>query len=108
MAYPTAVNNQITDASIPPSHVSADQGQTMTPDTPFESMAHSAGTLFQNAIASQQHNGALMQAAATMGSLEALKTGMMSLSALLTAQNSLAKNLLGMLDASGQKNSRPF
>lgn len=70
MAFPTAVNDQITDAAT-------QNGVTVLGDSPafalasvYQSMAHSTGLLFENAVAAQQQQNTLAQAAANQGVMQ--------------------------------------
>jgi len=70
MAYPTSVNNQITDAVTQSNVKVVAEAPAMAMGTVFQSMAHSTGILYENAVASAQQQNALGQAGANMGVMQ--------------------------------------
>uniref|UniRef100_UPI003892B133 RebB family R body protein n=1 Tax=Pseudomonas aeruginosa TaxID=287 RepID=UPI003892B133 len=67
MSFPTAVNDQITDA-VPQSHVKVvGEAPAMALGTIYQNMAHSTGILFENAVSAPQQQNALALAAPHMG-----------------------------------------
>jgi hypothetical protein len=70
MAYPTSVNNQITDAVTQSNVKVVAESPAMAMGSMFQTMAHSTGILFENAIASQQQQNTLSQAAANQGVMQ--------------------------------------
>lgn len=70
MAYPTSVNNQITDAVTQSNVKVVSEAPAMAMGTVYQAMGHSTGILFENAVASAQQQNALSQAAANMGIMQ--------------------------------------
>ncbi len=70
MAFPTAVNAQITDAVTQSNIKVIGEAPAFAMGSIYQSMAHSTGILFQNAVAAQQQQNALAQAAANMGVMQ--------------------------------------
>lgn len=70
MAYPTAVNNQITDAVTQSNVKVIGEAPAMALGTLFQTMAHSTGVLFENATTIQQQQNTLAQAATNMGTMQ--------------------------------------
>ena len=67
MAYPTAVNSQITD-SITQTNLSVlGNAPAMAMGTLYSTMAHSIGILYQNSTMAQQHAAISSQAATNLG-----------------------------------------
>lgn len=59
MAYPTAVNNQITDAVTQSNVQVLAEAPTMAMGALYQASAHSTGILFENAVSHQQASNAL-------------------------------------------------
>ena len=70
MAYPTAVNDQITDAVTQSNVKVLGEAPAMAMGTIYQTMAHSTGILFENAISSPQQQNTLALAAANMGVMQ--------------------------------------
>ncbi|WP_338847203.1 RebB family R body protein [Massilia sp. W12] len=70
MAFPTAVNNQITDAVTQANVKVLGEAPAMAMGDIYQSLAHSIGLSMQNAVQSQQQQQMLSQAASTMGLLQ--------------------------------------
>ncbi|MCC4598062.1 RebB family R body protein [Xanthomonas campestris pv. phormiicola] len=70
MAFPTAVNDQITDAVTQSTVKIIGEAPAFAMGSIYQSMAHSTGVLFGNAVSAQQQN-ALAQAAAHQGVIQA-------------------------------------
>ncbi|CAD0316980.1 RebB family R body protein [Xanthomonas hortorum] len=70
MAFPTAVNNQITDAVTQTNVKVIGEAPAMAMGTIYHSMAHSSGILFANAVAAQQQQNTLAQAATNQGVMQ--------------------------------------
>jgi len=70
MAYPTAVNNQITDAVTQSNVKVVAEGPALAMGSIFQTAAHSTGILFENAIASQQQQNTLALAASNQGVMQ--------------------------------------
>ncbi|WP_299921105.1 RebB family R body protein [uncultured Pelagimonas sp.] len=67
MAEPTAVNSQITDAVTQANVKVLGEAPAMAMGTLFQTMAHSTGLLFENAVSASQQLNITAQAATTMG-----------------------------------------
>ncbi|WP_434633105.1 RebB family R body protein [Chromobacterium sp. CV08] len=67
MAFPTAVNNQITDAVTQSNVKVLGEAPAMAIGSIYQTMAHSTGILFENAVSAQQQQNALAQAASNQG-----------------------------------------
>ena len=65
MAFPTAVNNQITDA-VTQSNVSVvSEAPSLAMGTLYQTSAHSLGISFENAVAGQQQQNVVANATTT-------------------------------------------
>ncbi|WP_434657854.1 RebB family R body protein [Chromobacterium violaceum] len=69
MAFPTAVNSQITDAVTQSNVKVVGEAPAMAMGSIYQSLAHSSGILFENAVSAQQQT-ALAQAVANMGVMQ--------------------------------------
>lgn len=65
MAYPTAVNDQITDAVTKSNVQVIAEAPAMAIGTLYQSLAHSTGILFENATSRQNNMQILSQAVIT-------------------------------------------
>jgi len=70
MAMPTAVNGQITDAVTQANVKVLGDAPAMAMGAMFQSLAHSTGILYENAVASQQQLGIAAQAATNQGVIQ--------------------------------------
>ncbi|SFK39968.1 Killing trait domain-containing protein [Lysobacter sp. cf310] len=70
MSFPTAVNDQITDAVTQSNVKVIGEAPAFAMGSIYQSMAHSTGILFQNAVAAQQQQNILMQAAVNQGVMQ--------------------------------------
>ena len=70
MAYPTAVNNQITDAVTQSNVKVIGESPAMAMASMYQTMAHSTGILFENAVSAQQQQNTLSQAGANQGVMQ--------------------------------------
>jgi hypothetical protein len=66
----TSVNEQITDAVTQSNVKSVAESPAMAMGTLYQSMAHSTGILFENAVSNQQQQNILAQAATTQGVMQ--------------------------------------
>ena len=69
MADPTTVNPMITDAVTQSNVKVVGEAPAVAISTLYQSMVHSTGILFENAVAAQQQQNSLAQAAANQGIL---------------------------------------
>jgi len=67
MAYPTSVNNQITDAVTQSNVTVLGEAPAVALGTLYQTMSHSLGLMFENAVSAQQQQNILAQAATTQG-----------------------------------------
>ncbi|MCI2243335.1 RebB family R body protein [Xanthomonas sp. PPL568] len=67
MAFPTAVNDQITDAVTQSNVKVVGEAPALAMASIYQSMAHSTGILFGNAVSAQQQQNTLAQAVANQG-----------------------------------------
>ena len=70
MAYPTPVNDQITDAVTQSNVKVLGDAPAMAMGTIYQSLAHSTGILFENATSAQQQLGITAQAATNQGVIQ--------------------------------------
>lgn len=70
MAFPTAVNSQITDSITQANVKVIAESPAMAMGQIYQSIAHSTGILFENAVAAQQQQNTLAQAAANQGVMQ--------------------------------------
>ncbi len=99
MAFPTSVNNQITDAVTQSNVKVVGEAPAMAMGSLYQTMAHSTGILFENATASQQQQNTLAQAATNMGVMQVYSLDTMSGAAATEkiSQGGVADNLTGLL-----------
>ncbi|MDR1461754.1 MAG: RebB family R body protein [Azoarcus sp.] len=70
MAFPTAVNDQVTDAITQSNVKVIGESPAMALGNLYQAMAHSTGILFENAVSAQQQQNTLALAAANMGVMQ--------------------------------------
>ncbi len=70
MAIPTLVNGQITDAVTQSNVKVLGDAPSMAMGAIFQSLAHSTGILYENAVGSQQQLGIAAQAATNQGVIQ--------------------------------------
>ena len=70
MAFPTSVNDQITDAVTQSNVKVVGEAPAIAMSTIYQAMAHATGILFENAVAAQQQQDAQMQAALAQGVMQ--------------------------------------
>lgn len=70
MSFPTAVNDQITDAITQSNVKVVGEAPAYAMGSIYQSYAHSTGILFENAVAAQQQQNTLMQAAVNQGVMQ--------------------------------------
>ncbi|MEN9866228.1 MAG: hypothetical protein RL748_1818 [Pseudomonadota bacterium] len=91
--YPSAVNDQVSDAVTQSNVKVVGEAPAMAMGSIYQSLAHSMGILFQNAVAAQQQN-TLAQAAANMGVVD---TTAGAAATEKVAQGGIADHLTSML-----------
>ncbi|MEN9658104.1 MAG: hypothetical protein RL571_1569 [Pseudomonadota bacterium] len=94
----TAVNSQITDAVTQTNVKVLGESPAMAMATLFQSMAHSTGILFENAISAQQQQNTLAQAAGNTGVMQVYSVDTMADAAATekVSQSGVADNLTSM------------
>ncbi|POZ63827.1 RebB family R body protein [Chromobacterium alticapitis] len=99
MAFPTAVNNQITDAVTQSNVKVLGEAPAMAMGSIYQTMAHSTGILFENAVSAQQQQNTLAQAAANMGVMQIYSMNTMAAAAGTekVSQGGIADNLTSLL-----------
>ncbi|QWP78211.1 RebB family R body protein [Lysobacter sp. K5869] len=110
MAYPTAVNNQITDAVTQSNVKVIAEVPAFAMGSMFQASAHSTGLLFENAIASQQQQTSLAQAAANQGVMQiySFDTTAAAGATEKMAQTGVADNLTSLLTVLQSFKSNPY
>ncbi len=99
MAFPTAVNDQITDAVTQNNTKVVGESPAMAMSMIYQTIAHSTGILFENAVAAQQQQNTLAQAAANMGVMQiySIDTTAAAGATEKIAQTGIADNLTSLL-----------
>ncbi|OHX12590.1 RebB family R body protein [Chromobacterium sphagni] len=99
MAFPTSVNNQITDAVTQSNVKVLGEAPAMAMGSIYQTMAHSTGILFENSVSAQQQQNTLAQAAANMGVMQIYSMNTMAGAAATekVAQGGVADNLTSLL-----------
>ncbi|MFZ0268826.1 RebB family R body protein [Caulobacter sp.] len=97
MADVTSVNSQITDAVTQSNLTTLGDGPAMAMGSVYQSLAHSLGILFENAVAAQQQQAVLAQAATNVGVMQLY--GAASEAAAKIAQSDVPDNMLSLLTA---------
>jgi hypothetical protein len=101
MAQPTALNSQITDA-VTQSNVNVlGDSPAMAMGAIFQSLAHSTGILYENAVSSQQQLAIAAQAATNQGVIQVYSIDSMAgaVSTSKVAQSDTPDTLLALLTA---------
>ncbi|MDH5824828.1 RebB family R body protein [Luteimonas sp. RD2P54] len=99
MAFPTAVNDQVTDAVTQSNVKVIGESPAFAMGSIYQSMAHSTGILFENAVAAQQQQNTLALAAANQGVMQiySLDTTSAAGATEKVAQTGVADNLTSLL-----------
>ncbi|MBB5874902.1 RebB family R body protein [Xanthomonas sp. 3498] len=99
MAFSTAVNNQITDAVTQSNVKVIGEAPAFAMASIYQSMAHSTGILFENAVSAQQQRNTLAQAAAKQGGMQiySLDTTAAAGATETIAQTGVSDNLTSLL-----------
>ena len=108
MTFPTAVNNQITDAVTQSNVKVLGEAPAMAMGSLYQTMAHSTGILFQNAVSAQQQQNTLALAAANMGLMQIYSMNTMTAAAGTEKISSggIADNLTSLLSVMNSFNNR--
>jgi hypothetical protein len=99
MAFPTAVNDQITDAVTQSNVKVIGEAPAFAMGSLYQSLAHSTGILFENAVAAQQQLNTIAQAAANQGVIQiySIDTTAAAGATDKVAQTGVADNLTSLL-----------
>lgn len=99
MAFPTSVNDQITDAVTQSNVKVVGEAPAMAMGSIYQTMAHSTGILFENAVAAQQQQNTLTQAATNQGVMQiySVDTTAAAGATEKVAQTGVADNLTSLL-----------
>ncbi|RDZ26296.1 RebB family R body protein [Lysobacter silvisoli] len=99
MAFPTAVNDQITDAVTQSNVKVVGEAPAMAMGSIYQNLAHSTSILFENAISQQQQQNTLSQAASNQGVMQiyALDTTAAAGATEKVAQTGVSDNLSSLL-----------
>ncbi len=101
MALPTPVNGQITDAVTQSNVKILGDAPAMAMGTIFQSLAHSTGVLYENAVSSQQQLAIAAQAATNQGVIQiySLDTMAGAVATSKVGKSDVADNMLALLTA---------
>ncbi|PPU03593.1 RebB family R body protein [Xanthomonas arboricola] len=99
MAFPTAVNQQVTDAVTQSDVKVVGEAPAMAMGSIYQTMAQSSGVLFQNAVAAQQQQNTLAQATTNQGVMQVynVDTTVAAGAGEKSAQTGVADNLTSLL-----------
>jgi hypothetical protein len=99
MAFPTAVNDQVTDAVSQSNVQVVGDAPAMAMGSIFQALAQSTGILYQNGVAAQQQQNTLSQAAATQGVMQIYSVDTTAAGAATekVAQGGVADNLSSLM-----------
>lgn len=101
MAFPTAVNSQITDAIVMSNVKVIGEAPAFAMGSIYRMIANSTGILFENAVAAQQQQNTLAQAAANQGVIQiySVDTAATAGATEKIAQTGVSDNLTSLLTA---------
>lgn len=101
MAFPTAVNDQITDAVTQNAVQVLGAAPAMAMGAIYQALAQATGLLFQNAVAAQQLGATIAQAVAAQGVAHIYSVGGIGAAAALgkIAQSDVPDTMLALLKA---------
>jgi hypothetical protein len=101
MAFPTAVNDQITDAVTQSNVKILGDAPAMAMAAIFQSLSHSTGILFENATSAQQQLAISAQAATNQGVIQLYSVDTMAgaVSTAKVSQSDVPNNMLALLTA---------
>ncbi len=101
MAIPTAVNSQITDAVTQSNVKVLGEAPAYAMGALFQSLAHSTGILYENAVSAQQQLAITSQAATNQGVIQLYCVDTMAdaVAASKIGQSDTSSNMLSLLSA---------
>lgn len=97
MSADTTVNPQITDSITQANVKVLGDGPAMAMGSIYQSLAHSTGLLFENAVAAQQQQSVLAQAATNVGVMQLYSLAAQSADKI--GQSDVPDNMLSLLTA---------
>jgi len=99
MAFPTSVNDQVTDAVTQSNVKVVGESPAMAMGSLYQTMAHSTGILFENSVSAQQQQNTLTQAATNQGVMQiySLDTTAAAGATEKVAQTGVSDNLTSLL-----------
>lgn len=99
MAFPTAVNDQVTDAVTQSNVKVIGEAPAFAMGSIYQSLAHSSGILYENAVAAQQQQNTLALAGSNQGVMQiyALDTTAAAGATEKVAQTGVSDNLTSLL-----------
>ncbi|OAX86881.1 R body protein RebB-like protein [Xanthomonas nasturtii] len=99
MAFPTAVNEQITDAVTQSNVKVVGESPAMAMGTVYQGMTHAGDILFQNAVPAQRQQNTSAQAATNQGVMQVygVDTSASAADVEKVAQGGIADNLTSLL-----------
>ncbi|WP_199099730.1 RebB family R body protein [Dyella sp. ASV21] len=99
MPIPLSVNSQITDAVTQSNVKVLGEGPAIAMGSIFQTMAHSTGVLYENAVSSAQQQNTMSQAATNQGVMQiySLDTTATAAATEKVAQGGVADNLTSLL-----------
>jgi hypothetical protein len=99
MAFPTSVNDQVTDAVTQSNVKVVGESPAMAMGSLYQTMAHSTGILFENSVSAQQQQNTLTQAATNQGVMQiySVDTTAAAGATEKVAQTGVADNLTSLL-----------
>lgn len=109
MAFPTAVNSQITDSVTQANVKVLGEAPAMAMGSLYQTLAHSTGILFENAVAAQQQQNTLAQAAANQGVMQiySIDTVAGAVATAKIAQSDVPDTMLSLLTALKAAQAQP-
>lgn len=101
MAMPTPVNGMITDAVTQANVKVLGDAPAMAMGAIYQSLSHSTGILFENAVSSQQQLGIAAQASTNQGVIQIYSVTPMAAAAATSkiAQSDVPDNMLSLMTA---------
>lgn len=110
MAFPTAVNDQITDAVTQSNVKVIGEAPAFAMGSIYQTLAHSTGILFENSVAAQRQQNMLAQAVANQGVMQiySLDTTAAAGATDKVAQTGVADNLTSLLTVLNAFRNQPM
>ena len=108
MPIPISVNSQITDAVTQSNVKVIAEGPAMAMGSIFQTMAHSTGLLYENAVSASQQQNTLTQASTNQGVMQiySLDTTATAAATEKVAQGGVADNLTSLMSVMSAFNNQ--